>query len=538
MRGDVCVVGAGAAGLMAAVAAAQAGASVLVVSKDPPGQGGASPICGGGFIGAWRGLSAEEHAARTFETGRGLNRPELVAALVEDAPARLQQLLDWGLRTVAPLRAGSMVAAGSGPRRGSEVVRCLHERALALGVRFASGLVVRSIRAGGEGASLAAFDTASAGWQAIACGALVLAAGGGAAMFARHDTAEQITGDAFALALGAGARLQDMEFVQFYALALDMPELPRAIIPGPVLDLGRLVNDRGEDLLDKHGLERRLPAVRARDRLAQALYRELKEGREVLVDFRAADAAAWNADPQTAGSWTFFRDTCGVLERPLRIAPAAHYVVDGVSFRPDASTDVPGLFVAGETGGGLHGANRMGENSLSETVVFGHRAGCAAAAFAKVAGRADPDLEALIPRGPSGIARSAADILAGIRATLWECGGIERRPEDMARGSAAIAALREEADQMPAGEAPADLALRLQAQMAARSAAVVLGAALRREESRGAHLRADHPTSDDARWLGHVCARADGDGLAWSFEPRSPMRQPALAAAAGPQGWH
>jgi succinate dehydrogenase/fumarate reductase flavoprotein subunit len=550
-RADVWVVGAGAAGLMAAVAARGAGARVTVVAKDPPGSGAASALSGGGFVAAWRGLGADEHRRRTLEAGRGLNDRSLVDALVADAPERLRDLLSWGLRSIDPGRPGSLVTEGSGPGRGREAVRCLLDRARALGVEF---MELQAVRLDTEGPRprLVAFRPADGTWNGLAGGAVVLAAGGAAGIYARHDSSDRITGDSYGLAFDAGATVQDMEFVQFYALALDMPDLPRSVIPGPVLDIGRLVNDRGEDLLDKHGIDPVLPAVRARDRLARALYAESRDGRETFVDFRVVTPDGWQSNPHAASSWRHFVDTCRAGERPLRVSPAAHFVIGGATFDASGASTLPGVFVAGEAGGGLHGANRMGENSLSETAVFGWRAGTSAAGW--VAG-APPDLSAGARTGgpvpptvsPPGVARPAADLRNELGAVMWRSGGIIRDAAGIAAGLAALTALADEASAGAPSMTAAEVSGRLQLALSIQAGRLMLEAAARRTESRGAHYRTDFPDADDARWLGHLRAAKNGGGTDWAFVPESPDpggggHSPAHAAApdADPArtGWH
>ena len=236
-----------------------------------------------------------------------------------------------------------------------------------------------------------AYEEASQAWFALTAKALILATGGAAALYLRHDNPKRILGDGYRLALEAGATLQDMEFVQFYPLALAEPGLPPLVIPPRLADCGRLVNGHEEDVLDKYGIEERPAGERARDRLSQALFKEIyRDGLDVWLDLSRLPDEKWQIDPFSAALGHLLGDRYGARRRPVRVAPVAHHVMGGGKIGHRGATTVPGVFAAGEVAGGLHGANRMGGNALSETLVFGARAGTAAAEWAKGSSPGDP----------------------------------------------------------------------------------------------------------------------------------------------------
>ena len=173
----------------------------------------------------------------------------------------------------------------------------------------------------------------------------------------------------------------------FTRYASPNPGTAPLVIPPRLADRGLLVNDDGEDILKKYGIDERPAAERARDRLSQALFRKFIEtARGIFLDLRDVTEEKWLSDPFSASMRHILGDRRGALDRPLRVAPAAHHTMGGVRIDGKGATSVPGLFAAGEVTGGLHGANRLGGNALSETMVFGARAGNSAADWAKGSG--------------------------------------------------------------------------------------------------------------------------------------------------------
>ena len=520
---DIWVVGSGAAGLAAAIAARRQGMDVKVVGKARPGRGTATLLSGGGFTGAWDGGRAEEHRTRTLTAGRGLNEHDLVEALVAEAPERFRELIGWGLEVES--RPGHINAKGQAPIFGENIVRCLVAKADEVGVAFQSHLVVRGLAADDAGAFLVAYAPDKGGWVGLVGRAVVLASGGAGALYRRHDNPQRITGDSYALAFAAGAPLQDLEFVQFYPLCLAEPGLPPLLIPPGATDRGRIINDRGEDILVKYGITKRPAGERERDRLSQAIFREIeREGREVFANLTTLSDKDWRGDSFSSNSREFLCRRCSLDERPVRLAPAAHFMVGGVCVDTAGATSVPGLFAAGEAAGGLHGANRLGGNALSETVVFGTRAGLAAAAWA--GNRREPgkrgseaQLTRFIPEPARGASEAtAAELLARLRRVMWEDVGVLRNRADLERGRDAIAEIAAAAARTGGVGEPDEFQRILEVQLAAQAASLIVEAALRREESRGAHFREDFPQSDDAKWLGHIKVQRKNGDAAWNFE--------------------
>ena len=522
---DVIVIGSGAAGLRAALSAREAGLSVGVVSKGNPGKSTCTGFSAGVMAGSASGDQRDTHLQRTLTAGRGLNERELVEILVEEAPLRLNELIRWGIH--ADYLDGYLYAQGRPPALGMEIVRCLLKRNEALGTRFLGNLLVTDVRVCNGAAGVSAYRKPSGDWLALTAKAAVIATGGASALFLRSDNPRGMLGDGYRLTLEAGAVLEDMEFVQFYPLCLAEPGLTPLVIPPKLADLGRLFNDDGENILEKYGIGERPAGERARDRLSQALFKEVYRNRQnVWLDLRNLSEEEWRVDPFAASVHGLLSERYGAGSRPVRVAPAAHHSMGGARTDPTGATSVPGLFAAGEAAGGLHGANRMGGNALSETLVFGARAGSAASAWANRSGAADrqPLLEMLAEssRAWSSGTNMGAELKDRLRTIMWEDGGIIREERGLTRALGAVKDIQKEGF-MPSpqldGKALVDL---IELRSAARVAAIILEAALLRRESRGAHFRQDFPDQNDAEWQGHLQVQLSPSGEnVWQFKPKS-----------------
>ena len=524
---DVVVVGSGAAGLRAAIAVREAGFGACMISKGHPGTGTATILSGGVLRGAIGGGTSEEHWERTLEAGRGINQEDLVEALVTDAPKRLGEIQEWGMHAV-PQR-GFLYSEGRPPVWGEQLVDCLLAKAASMGVELMGGAMVGKIVMREGAGGLSVHTRKGARGILVTCRALILAAGGAGALFLRHDNPQRILGDGYALALEAGAQLQDMEFVQFYPLGLAEPGIPPFLVHPRLADKGRLVNGHGEEILSKYGIHERPAGERARDRLSQALFQEIhREGDEVWLDLREVSEAGWAKDPLSASIREILGERYGARRRPLRVAPMAHHVMGGVSIDPWGATSVPGLFAAGEVVGGLHGANRLGGNALTEALVFGARAGERAASWAREAstgteGEMAEAFGAPVPQTGAGIPRGRLlRLRQDLREVMWKEGGVLRNRSGLIRATETVEEILAEASEGHRQGDPKDAQSVLDLRFGSRTALLILRAALQREESRGAHFREDFPSQDDERWRGHLLVRLSPEGNEeWCFDPVS-----------------
>lgn len=478
IRADVAVVGAGAAGLYAALAAARDGARVALVSRSPLAQSASYWAQGGIAAAIAVGDSPDKHLADTLAAGRGTTRESAARVLCREAPARVRDLESLGVRFDAD-RHGALALGLEG---GHSSRRVVHAGGSATGRRITREL--SAIVATDDRVEVLERATAGAVWtlegrcigvradftdgssRPVLARATLLATGGAAALWERTTNPRGAIGAGMTLAHDAGAALADMEMVQFH---------PTALASGGDRD-GFLITEavRGEGgLLYAEG-ERFVDELAPRDEVALAVKRKLDAGARVELDMTMVQPGRF---PNVVN--TLNETGIDPYSERVPVAPAAHYTMGGIQTDLDGGSTLRGLYAVGECAcNGLHGANRLASNSLAECFVFGRRA--ALAGLAEPEPPPDPGEPPL--GGPNPVP------VPGTRAALWRLAGIERE----------AASLRELLDD------PFPLAR------------LIAASALAREESRGAHQRADFPETD-ARFDGmHAVARGNGQPR---FEP-------------------
>lgn len=503
---EVLVVGSGLAGLTVALTLAPRPVTLLTKTAGLPG--GSSLHAQGGIAAALApGDTADSHAADTVAAGAGLVDAAMAAMLASEGAERVAELLAAGLpfdraADGTPLfgreaahSAARIVHAG-GDATGRTLVTALAERVRATAAvtvetgAFVTDLVVRQGRVCGVLARHAD------GWVLHRSPRVVLATGGIGQAFARTTNPAEATGDGLALAARAGARLADVEFVQFHptALAVDSGDGPAPLLTEALRGAGALLLDRfGHRFMpDEHPLAELAP----RDVVARAIGRRTAAGEPVFLDLRPALAARPDGFPTVLGicadagfdPWS----------EPVPVAPAAHYHMGGVVTDAQGRTSVEGLWACGEVAcTGVHGANRLASNSLLEALVFGTRVArdVAERPIAPAHPFALPD-----PPAVPGSAALVAMIVAAARRTLYENAGLVRRGAGLAAAMDRLGHLSAALDALPAAEDGADGADAVRRWGEARNlllvGRLVAHAALRRDESRGAHCRLDFPHED------------------------------------------
>lgn len=558
---NVLVIGSGAAGLRAAISAHERGREVVVVGKRR--RKDAHTVLAAGGINAALGTvdpedSWQQHFADTLREGYFLSDPRVVEIMAREAPQAIRELADWGA-PFARLENGELDQRFFGAHKyrrtcyagdytGRAMLGALANRAGSLGVpvhenQYVSRLLVEDGRCFGA----YAFDLESGERTVYLADAVVLAAGGHTRLWRRSSSRrDENTGDGMYLALEAGGKLADMELVQFHPTGMVHPEewagtLVTEAVRG---EGGRLFNSEGERYMERYDPERL--ELSTRDRVALANYAEIAQGRGtehggVYLDISHRDKGYILEKLPRMYRQFLEALMLDISKEPMEVAPTAHYSMGGVVVEPEthAVEGVEALYAAGEVTAGLHGANRLGGNSLSETVVFGRRAGEAAARLSE-----GLDVQLRSRRGISAAAEEldsyigegdefARPLQRAVRDAMWEHGGVVRTEEGLKEGLKKLEGIREAArsvDVRPTSEGFGDLAHALDLRAALVAAEATLLGAIERRESRGAHVRADHPGLDPDLKVNFVVSRDAGGALAVAPEPVPPVPE-------GLEGW-
>jgi succinate dehydrogenase / fumarate reductase, flavoprotein subunit len=538
---NVLVVGSGAAGLRAAIAVHTAGRDVVIVGKRL--RKDAHTVLAAGGINAALGTVDpgdrwQHHFADTVIEGHYLGNPRAVEILTREAPAAVLELAEWGcpFARLADGRLDQRFFGAHQYRRtcyagdftGRAMLFTLADKVSALGIeihenRYVSRLLVRD----GVCFGAMAFDLQSGERTTYLSDAVILAAGGHTRLWRRSSSRrDENTGDGFALALRAGATLADMEMVQFHPTGMVAPEeMAGTLVTEAVRgEGGRLYNNQRQRFMERYDAERM--ELSARDRVALANYTEIIEGRAGRHGGVFLDISHRSKDEILKKLPRMYRQfmesqMLDISRHPMEVAPTAHYSMGGLVVEPDThATVVEGLYAAGEVTSGVHGANRLGGNSLVETLVFGRRAGDAAAAYSQAIAAQLRDPQTLrqahdelndITREGDQLARP---LQRELRNNMWENCGVVREEARLTRGLERLADIRAATatvDVRPSSEGYTDLALALDLRGAVDAAEATLRCALERRESRGAHQRQDYPDVEP-RLLVNLITSMDANG--------------------------
>ncbi|GAB3929469.1 fumarate reductase flavoprotein subunit [Microlunatus endophyticus] len=556
---DVLIVGGGAAGLRAAIGISQSSPDldIAMVSKVYPMRSHTVSAEGGAAGVAAEDDTIEEHIYDTISGSDWLGDQDAIEAFVNEAPHELLQLEHWGCPWSRQPDGQIAVRAFGGMKKmrtwfaadktGFHLLHTLFQTSLKYSTlrRYDEWFVTKLLVDDGRVHGVVAVELATGEIHAITAKAVILATGGCGKVFPFTTNANINTGDGMALALRAGAPLKDMEFVQYHPTGLPFTGI--LITEAARAEGGWLLNKDGYRFLQDYDLGKPTPTpvlrsmeLGPRDRVSQAIYGEIQKGRAIDTPY----GAVVNLDLRHLGAklidtkLPFVRELCLKYERidPVKelipVRPVVHYMMGGVHTDINGATPIEGLYAAGETACvSINGANRLGSNSLPETLVFGARAGKAAAAYVRSVGDRPGTVEAAIRAQADDEARRLRTELIGrdgservpeireqMQHTMETAAGIYRNGPDIATGAGELAELQQR--MAKAGVADASRAFNTELTTALELANMLdiaqsmLISAGQREESRGAHQRTDFPKRDDARFLVHqLVHRDDGGGL-------------------------
>jgi fumarate reductase flavoprotein subunit len=555
---DVVLVGGGGAGLRAAIAIAETNPrlDIAIVSKVYPMRSHTVSAEGGaaGVIGADDSL--DEHAYDTISGGDWLSDQDAVEAFVEEAPQELMRLEHWGCPWsrepdghIAVRPFGGMTKMRTwfaADKTGFHMLHTLFQTSLkyATILRYDEWFVTKLLVDDGRVQGVVAIDVMSGKIETILARAVILCTGGCGRVFPFTTNASIKTGDGMALAWRAGAPLKDMEFVQYHPTGLPFTGI--LITEAARAEGGYLINKDGYRYLQDYnlGTPSPTPVLRSmelgpRDRLSQAFVKEVEKGRTIDTPYGAVVHLDLRhlGERKIESKIPFVRELCQRYQNLdpvtalIPVRPVVHYMMGGVHTDLNGATPLPGLYAAGEVACvSINGANRLGSNSLPELLVFGARAGRAAADYAS---NSRPPSHALIAQAnderhrleqPFGrTASGSEDVrLATLREemqkTMEESAGIYRTGEPLRRAVGTLCGLRERIDDAAIDDRSltfnTERLARLELSFMIDVAETIVQAALRREESRGAHQRTDFPARDDRRFLAHSLIHRRSDGAA------------------------
>jgi L-aspartate oxidase len=525
---DFLVMGAGVAGLRAAVELARDG-DVLVVTKESLGESNTHYAQGGIAVAMEGEADVSLHLEDTVKAGDGLVYRRAAEVLVSEGPLRVAELIEWGaafdkeagtlLRTREGAHSLPRILHANGDATGAEISRSLvafaraHKRIQFAEWTMVTDLIVADGRVVGAALASAGPLASDAEPHQVSTRSVLIASGGAGQVYSDTTNPAVATGDGIALALEAGADLADMEFYQFHPTALALPGVPRFLLSEALRGEGAFLrNDRGDRFMERY---HPLLELAPRDVVARAIAREgmgAKAGEARVVHLDLRHIKNIDLHQRFPGISAFLgKQGLDIARDLIPVRPAAHYLMGGIKTDLDGRTSLKGLYAAGEAAcTGVHGANRLASNSLLEGLVFGARAAQTILAdrLPFEAPSAPPPALAALSVGEE---QQVETLIANLRSDMWNCAGLLRQDSTILEGLAAqgicSAGLKEIAEQ---GKGSRRL---FEASALNRVAHSILQSAFARTESRGAHFRNDFPNRDDERFQKHSVLRSDGQVL-------------------------
>ena len=541
---NVLIIGSGGAGLRAAISAHESGCEVLVIGKRIRNDAHTT-LASGGINAALGTVDPEDdwiqHFVDTYQEGYNIGDPKTVEILVKDAPERVLELVDWGA-PFARTDEGELDqryfgahthrrTCYAGDYTGRAILNTLVSKVEELRIpiidmTYVSKLLVNTQNGQKQCFGAIGFDINSGNRTVFLSDSVVLAAGGHTRIWRRSSSRrDENTGDAMRLALHAGCKLADMEMIQFHPTGMVHPEsLAGTLVTEAVRgEGGHLVNADGRRFMEDYDSARM--ELSTRDRVALANYTEIQEGRGtsnngVFLDISHVEKEVILEKLPRMYRQFMESQMLDISKDPMEVAPTAHYSMGGVVVDAEThSTDVRGLYAAGECTSGVHGANRLGGNSLAEILVFGKIAGECAAGFSKdldiqirnrnIINDAIEELDKLTSKGD----QLARPLQRAVRNIMWNYCGVIRSNEGLEEGLSELMKIKlasKDVDVRPSAEGFSDLALALDLLGSIDSAEATIRSAIARKESRGAHQRSDFKDMNNLENVNYIVELIDG----------------------------
>jgi succinate dehydrogenase/fumarate reductase flavoprotein subunit len=529
---DVLIVGSGGAGLRAAIAATEAGVKVLVVAKEQLKDAHTGWAMGGINVAIKAPATPELHFQDTINGGWYINNYKLARIFAEEMPDRVRDLERYGVQfdrlpdgtyfTWAGGKQSAPLNLCAGDYTGREMMRGLLLEVHRLNIPFLENhYVAKLIKQDDKIVGALVIDNATGQYKVVQAASVIVATGGGGNMYRINTNAPSNTGEGYAWGLDVGAVLVDMELVQFHPTGMAYPPEKRGTLVTEKVrgNGGILKNKLGERFMQRYQPQRL--ELAGRDEVTRAIYQEIQEGRGTEHGGVYLDVTHWEEGKAEKIIPDVFAEHMEVgidiRKQMMEITPSMHHMMGGYDITEWGETNIDGLFACGEVTRSVHGANRMGGNSIAEGQVFGRRAGLRASEYTKHTNRPQisqelieesvNDVETFLKR-QSGVRTS--EILAKIKDVMWQDVGIIRDAEKLQRAQRAIASLKQEANSLYAQNIQ-ELQACLEIRDMLKVAEVIILAALERKESRGAHYRSDYPQMDPA-WEKNIRVYKGDDG--------------------------
>ncbi len=533
---DVLIIGGGGAGLRAAIEAREMGADVLIVSKSRVGYGNNTYISKGAFAAATGELdprdNPEIHVKDTVVGGRFINDQKLLAVMAQGAGAQIAFLEKCGVnfsKEKGKIKVYHTPGHSyprhvwSEHRAGTDFILPMRKYAQKIGVRFADRIFITRLFASNDRIAAATGIALDGSLHTFISNCSIIATGGFAQIYLHTNNAAGMTGDGHVLAFELDIPLKDIEFVQFYPTALGNLGTRVLLYETLVFRLGAVLkNSRGENIIEKHGLLD--PMVMTRDRLTRAIMLEILEGRAVehgvIMDLSSVPE-------EKLAQVSFLLPGAGLSgKKEFIVSPTVHFCMGGIIIDENTETRVSGLFAAGEVCAGVHGANRLGGNALSEVFAMGGLAGKNAALKAREIGRPEiPEnkidaekarLESIMYKGDLEL----KDLSRSIKELMWLKAGIIRTGKELEEALGQIERLKSSIPKLRIQDGREKIKL-LELQNMLILIEMVCRAALLRTESRGAHYRNDYPEEDSDNWIKNIVIRKQDSGIRLEAVPVS-----------------